>query len=113
MPDGRPASTPGADATRLARPGAPAPCTSRVVSVNQARSSYFFKRTPRPATAPGRRACTPSKEPPAMRSLLAGFLSLAVLAGLAPGRARGDEIPKEYRETVKKGLSWLEKQQHR
>ena len=27
--------------------------------------------------------------------------------------ARGDEIPKEYHETIKKGLTWLAKQQHK
>jgi len=36
--------------------------------------------------------------------LVAGGLALVMLAGPAP--ARGDEIPKEYRATVKKGLIW-------
>ncbi len=49
-----------------------------------------------------------------MRSLsrqffLAGGLALALLIGPTP--VRGDEIPKEYRETVKKGLDWLAKSQ--
>ena len=42
-----------------------------------------------------------------MRSFLAGFLATALLVGLTPCRARGDEVPKEYRETIKKGLTWL------
>jgi len=49
-----------------------------------------------------------------MRSLsrhivLAGGLFVALLA--APTRAHGEEIPKEYRETVKKGLEFLAKTQ--
>jgi hypothetical protein len=43
----------------------------------------------------------------------AGFLTFALLVGLVPGRARGDEVPKEYQETIKKGLTWLQKQQHK
>ncbi len=38
-----------------------------------------------------------------------GGLALAVLA--MPSPARGDEVPKEYREVVKKGLEWLAKNQ--
>src|SRR5580658_6788788 len=43
--------------------------------------------------------------------LLAFGLTLALLNG--PSRVRGDEIPKEYRETVKKGLTWLAKSQYK
>src|SRR5262245_14135304 len=46
-----------------------------------------------------------------MRSLLAGCLTLALLAGATPTEARGDEVPKEYHDTIKKGLTWLQKQQ--
>jgi len=45
-------------------------------------------------------------------TLLAGaFVLLAVLA--APTRARGEEVPKEYRETIKKGLEYLKTTQHK
>jgi hypothetical protein len=43
------------------------------------------------------------------RCLLAGGLALALLAG--PTAARGEEIPKEYQATIKKGLTWLAKEQ--
>ena len=36
-------------------------------------------------------------------------LALALL--FAPAGARGEEIPKEYQETIKKGLDWLAKNQ--
>ena len=40
------------------------------------------------------------------------FLVAALSAGLfAPPAARSDEIPKEYQETVKKGLAWMAKNQ--
>jgi hypothetical protein len=45
------------------------------------------------------------------RFLLAGGLTLAVL--LAPTNARGEDVPKEYHETIKKGLKWLADQQHK
>jgi hypothetical protein len=39
-------------------------------------------------------------------------VSVALLAWLCvPGPARGDQLPKEYRETVRKGLEWLAKAQ--
>jgi hypothetical protein len=41
----------------------------------------------------------------------AAAAALALAAGLGPARA--DEIPEKYRETVRKGLEWLAKQQHR
>jgi hypothetical protein len=48
-----------------------------------------------------------------MRSLslaaLAGGALLVLLA--APANSRGEEIPKEYRETVRKGLEWVAKTQ--
>ena len=40
----------------------------------------------------------------------AAFVALAVLA--LPAAARADELPKEYRDCVNKGLEWLVKQQH-
>jgi hypothetical protein len=43
------------------------------------------------------------------RSLVAG--GLAVVLILQPTTAQGDEIPKEYRETINKGLDWLAKNQ--
>src|SRR5262245_65691251 len=42
------------------------------------------------------------------RCLLAGGPCLALVYGPA---ARGEEIPKEYHETIKKGLTWLAKNQ--
>ena len=39
------------------------------------------------------------------------FLVVALL--LAPALAVGGEIPKEYRETVNKGLAWMVKKQHK
>jgi hypothetical protein len=44
------------------------------------------------------------------RSLLAGGLAAALLVGPP---ARGEEIPKEYHETIKKGLTWLAKNQYK
>ena len=36
-----------------------------------------------------------------------------IFAALAlPAAARADELPKEYRDCVTKGLEWLAKQQH-
>src|SRR5689334_24452078 len=43
------------------------------------------------------------------RFLLASGLTLALLVG--PTAARGEEVPKEYQETIKKGLTWLAKNQ--
>ena len=45
------------------------------------------------------------------RMTLLGAACAAFL--LAAGAARADEIPEKYRETVRKGLEWLAKQQHR
>src|SRR5688572_17523025 len=45
------------------------------------------------------------------RIALASGLTLALMLG--PTAARGEEIPKEYRETVNKGLRWLAKEQHK
>src|SRR5215211_7952511 len=45
------------------------------------------------------------------RSLVGGILALVLLA--VPGRARGEEIPKEYHETIKKGLDYLAKSQYK
>src|SRR5262245_29334962 len=45
------------------------------------------------------------------RSGPACALGLLILAGGT--KARGDEIPREYRDTVNKGLRWLAKEQHR
>jgi hypothetical protein len=45
------------------------------------------------------------------RSLLVGGLFLA-LSAAAPSTARADEIPREYRETIDKGLKYLARQQH-
>src|SRR4051794_40624815 len=42
--------------------------------------------------------------------LLAGGLVLALCG--APGGARADEVPREYRETINKGLTYLAKTQH-
>src|SRR5262245_29179118 len=42
------------------------------------------------------------------RSLLAGGVCLALLYGPS---VRGEEIPKEYHETIKKGLSWVARTQ--
>jgi hypothetical protein len=42
------------------------------------------------------------------RCILACGVAVVLLAGPA---ARGEEIPREYRESIKKGLDWLAKQQ--
>src|ERR1700722_15276147 len=42
------------------------------------------------------------------RAVLTGTVALALLLG---PKAHAEEIPKEYRETVKKGLDWLAKNQ--
>ncbi|MCA1686755.1 MAG: terpene cyclase/mutase family protein [Planctomycetia bacterium] len=44
-----------------------------------------------------------------MRSL--GRMSFLALVLIVPTAARGEEIPKEYQETVKKGLAWMAKSQ--
>jgi hypothetical protein len=44
--------------------------------------------------------------------LWAGAL-LLVLVPPAPPQARSEEVPMEYRETVRKGLEWMAKQQHK
>ena len=44
------------------------------------------------------------------------FLSQSSLVGallLAPATAFGDDLPKEYRATVEKGLAWMVKAQHK
>jgi hypothetical protein len=46
------------------------------------------------------------------RHLVVAVVGAAVLAGV-PGAARGDDIPKEYRNSIKKGLEWLKKNQNR
>jgi hypothetical protein len=43
--------------------------------------------------------------------VLAGGLVIGLLVG--PTTARGEEIPKEYRETIKKGLEYLAKSQYK
>ena len=45
----------------------------------------------------------------ALQLILAGGLALVLM--LRPTTVRGDEIPKEYQETIKKGLTWLAKSQ--
>jgi hypothetical protein len=45
------------------------------------------------------------------RFFLAGALALALLA--TPTQARGEEIPKEYHQTIKKGLEYLAKSQYK
>ena len=47
------------------------------------------------------------------RMTLLGAAAAAVILAAGLGRARADEIPEKYRETVRKGLEWLAKQQHR
>jgi hypothetical protein len=42
---------------------------------------------------------------------LAGGLALALL--VTPGGARADEIPREYRDTIKKGLDYLARSQYK
>jgi len=46
--------------------------------------------------------------PLSRRFLLAGGLMLALVLG---PKARGEEIPREYQESIKKGLSWLVRNQ--
>ncbi len=46
-----------------------------------------------------------------VRFPLLGVLALTLL--LVPSRARADEIPKEYHETINKGLRWLAREQHK
>ncbi len=50
-----------------------------------------------------------------MRSLTRAVLCVCALLGLTalPSASRGDEIPKEYRETVRKGLEWVARHQHK
>lgn len=48
---------------------------------------------------------------PLSSCLLCG--GLALLLTLAPTTARGEEIPKEYHETIKKGLTWLANNQYK
>jgi hypothetical protein len=45
------------------------------------------------------------------RSLVVGVAAGLVLSGLAVPKVRGDQVPKEYRATIKKGLEWLAKEQ--
>jgi hypothetical protein len=44
-------------------------------------------------------------------AILTGVL-VALVALAQPARVRADELPKEYRDCVNKGLEWLVKQQH-
>jgi hypothetical protein len=45
-------------------------------------------------------------------SLVPGALTLSIfILGLAAQPVRADEVPKEYKETIKKGLGWLAKTQ--
>jgi hypothetical protein len=46
-----------------------------------------------------------------MRCLLSVVLTAGVGAALLPGAARADDIPKEYRPAIEKGLRWLKEQQ--
>jgi len=46
-------------------------------------------------------------------TLLAGVTFALVLLATTPNQARADEIPKEYRETIKKGLDYLAKAQQK
>jgi len=46
------------------------------------------------------------------RFVLAGGLTLVLLFGSTPS-VRGEEIPKEYHETIKKGLAWVARTQLR
>ncbi len=49
-----------------------------------------------------------------MRRNTLGFLaSFGLVLGLMPARSSADEIPEKYRETVRKGLDWIAKQQHK
>jgi hypothetical protein len=47
------------------------------------------------------------------RMTLLGAACAALMLAWGAARARADEIPEKYRETVRKGLEWLVKQQHR
>src|SRR5262249_26064857 len=44
-------------------------------------------------------------------AILAAVAAMAA-ALAAPAAARAEELPKEYRDSVNKGLEWLAKQQH-
>src|SRR5947208_7678817 len=46
------------------------------------------------------------------RAVVAG-ITLAIAFWAAPSRAHGEEIPKEYRETIRKGLEYLAKSQYK
>jgi hypothetical protein len=48
-----------------------------------------------------------------MRALIVPVAVLTLAPLLAPAPARGEEVPKEYHETIKKGLAWLAKEQHK
>src|SRR5947209_12656750 len=45
------------------------------------------------------------------RVLLAGGLALILL--VSPSASQGEEIPREYRDTIKKGLEYLAKSQYK
>ncbi len=47
------------------------------------------------------------------RIAILGAACGALLLAVGAGRVRADEIPEKYRETVRKGLEWLAKQQQR
>src|SRR5262245_19250105 len=43
--------------------------------------------------------------------VLGAYVGGLVLPGFAGPSARADEVPKEYRETIRKGLAWVVKDQ--
>jgi len=43
----------------------------------------------------------------------AGLAAVLIGASALAPRARGDEVPKEYQETIKRGLAWLSKAQQK
>src|SRR6476469_2003006 len=47
------------------------------------------------------------------RKLVLAGITLALVLLATPTQARADEIPKEYRETIKKGLEYLAKTQYK
>ena len=46
-------------------------------------------------------------------AIFAGVLAVLAVPLALPAGTRADELPKEYRESVNKGLEWLAKQQHK
>jgi hypothetical protein len=47
------------------------------------------------------------------RMMLVGMIACGMLMSSPISRSRAEEIPEKYRETVRKGLEWLVKQQHK